>query len=124
VVIWTRLTLPEPPRSPVRVRWRLGRDRRLRDVVARGPVAADAARDWTVKVDVADLEPGTTYYDDFSARDARSPVGRTKTAPALVDGIGIVVVSCSSYWSGWWNAYDRIAERDDVDVVVHCGDHI
>jgi len=48
VVIWTRLTLPEPPRSPVQVRRRLGRDRRLRDVVARGTVAADAARDWTV----------------------------------------------------------------------------
>ena len=58
------------------------------------------------------------------AEDARSPVGRTKTAPDLADGIGIAVVSCSSYWSGWWNAYDRIAGRDDVDVVVHCGDHI
>jgi alkaline phosphatase D len=127
VVIWTRLTLPDPPRSPVRVRWRVGRDRRLRDVVARGTVTADAARDWTVKVDVGDLEPGTTYYYDFTARDphdSRSPVGRTKTAPALADGIGIAVVACSSYWSGWWNAYDRIAERDDVDLVVHCGDHI
>ena len=124
VVIWTRLTLPQPPASPVPVRWRMARDRKLSDVVARGTVAADAARDWTVKVDVDDLEPGTTYYYDFTADDWGSPVGRTKTAPALADGIGIAVVSCASYWSGWWNAYDRIAERDDVDVVVHCGDHI
>lgn len=124
VVIWTRLTLPEPPRSAVRVRWRVGRDRALRDVVARGTVAAVADRDWTVKVDVGELEPGTTYYYDFAAYDSRSPVGRTRTAPAIDDGIGIAVVSCASYWSGWWNAYDRIAERDDVDLVVHCGDHI
>ena len=124
VVIWTRLTLPEPPRSPVPVRWRVARDRKLKDVVADGTVDANADRDWTVKVDVEDLEPGTTYYYDFTAQDWGSPVGRTKTAPALADGIGIAVVSCASYWSGWWNAYDRIAERDDVDVVVHCGDHI
>jgi len=124
VVIWTRLTLPEPPRSAVRVRWRMARDRELRDVVADGTVAADASRDWTVKVDVGDLEPGTTYHYGFTAQDWSSPVGRTRTARPLDDGIGIAVVSCSSYWSGWWNAYDRIAERDDVDLVVHCGDHV
>jgi alkaline phosphatase D len=124
VVIWTRVTLPDPPGAPVRVRWRVARDRALHDIVARGAVAAVEARDWTVKVDVDDLEPGTTYYYDFTVRGWRSPVGRTRTAPALDDGIGIAVVACSSYWSGWWNAYDRVAERDDVDLVVHCGDHV
>jgi alkaline phosphatase D len=124
VVVWTRLTLPEAPRGRVRVRWRVARDRHLRDVVGRGTVATDAGRDWTVKVDVGGLDPGTTYYYGFAARGRTSPVGRTKTAPDVADGIGMAVVSCASYWSGWWNAYDRIAERDDVDVVLHCGDHV
>jgi len=124
VVVWTRLTLPEQPSPRVRVHWRMARDPGLRHVVARGTVATDASRDWTVKVDVTGLDPGTTYYYGFAARGRSSPIGRTKTAPALAEGIGMAVVSCASYWSGWWNAYDRIAERDDIDVVLHCGDHV
>ena len=77
-----------------------------------------------MKVGVDGLDPGTTYHYGFTTGGWSSPTGRTRTAPALDDGIGLAVVSCSSVWSGWWNAYDRIAARDDVDLVVHCGDHI
>jgi len=124
VVVWTRLTWPEPPGDKVDVDWRVALDEDLRDPIAHGTVATHAHRDWTVKVDVDGLEPGTTYHYGFATGGWSSPTGRTRTAPALDDGIGLAVVSCSSYWSGWWNAYDRIAARDDVDLVVHCGDHI
>lgn len=124
VVIWTRLTLPRPPRRPVTVRWRVALDAEMRHVVQRGWVRTDAERDWTVKVDVGRLRPGRRYFYDFATDGRYSPVGRTRTAPPLSEGVGVAVVSCSSYWSGHWNAYDRIAERDDVDLVVHCGDHI
>jgi alkaline phosphatase D len=124
VVIWSRLTLPDPRRSSMRVRWRMALDPEMRHVVAAGGVRTGADRDWTVKVDVGRLQPGQTYYYDFATEGRYSPVGRTRTAPRLADGIGVGVVSCSSYWSGHWNAYDRLAERDDIDLVVHCGDHI
>lgn len=124
VVIWTRLTLPDPRRSSMRVRWRMAVDPEMRHVVARGAIRTSAERDWTVKVDVGRLRPGRTYYYDFATDGRYSPMGRTSTAPPLADGLGVAVVSCSSYWSGHWNAYDRIAQRDDIDLVVHCGDHI
>lgn len=124
VIIWTRLTFPGTRALPAAVRWRVARDPEMRHVVARGTVHTGANRDWTVKVDVGGLEPGRTYHYDFASFGRYSPVGRTRTAPRLTDGIGVALVSCSSYWSGHWNAYARIAERDDVDLVVHAGDHI
>ena len=124
VVIWTRITYPQRGNDLVPVDWRVARDPGLRDVVRSGAVRTGLARDWTVKVDVTGLAPGTTYYYDFTVGGRRSPVGRTKTAPPLASGINLAVVSCTSFWSGWWNAYDRIAGRPDVDLVVHCGDHI
>ena len=125
VVIWTRLTAPTWSAPHATVQWRVATDPRMRHVVRRGVVQTAAERDWTVKVDVAGLRPGRRYHYDFSFAGNRSPVGRTRTAPSLHrEGIGVAVVACSSYWSGYWNAYARIAERDDVDLVVHCGDHV
>ena len=34
------------------------------------------------------------------------------------------MVSCSSIYSGYFNAYGRIAERTDVDALVHLGDYL
>ena len=126
VILWTRLTIPEPERVPsVRVQWRVATDRAMRHVVERGSVRTDASRDWTVKVDPSGLRPATTYFYDFRALGVRSKVGRTRTAPAgAADRLRMAVVACSSYWSGHFNAYARLAERDDLDLVVHCGDHV
>lgn len=123
VVIWTRLTLPDPPASAT-VRWRVSTVAGFRDVVAQGSVVTGPERDWTVKVDVAGLDPGTTYFYDFAYEGLYSNRGRMRTVPALAQGLDVAVVSCSSYWSGYWNAYQRLAQRDELDLVVHCGDHI
>ena len=34
------------------------------------------------------------------------------------------MVSCAKYNAGFFNAYARIAERDDLDFVLHLGDYI
>ena len=36
----------------------------------------------------------------------------------------IAVVSCAKFNSGFFNGYARIAERDDLDFVLHLGDYI
>ena len=54
----------------------------LADVVASGTAAADAARDFTVKVDAGNLKPGRTYFYAFDAGGEQSAIGRTKTLPA------------------------------------------
>src|SRR5690606_15645783 len=79
---------------------------------------------FTVKVDVDGLTPGRQYYYVFHAFGATSPVGRTKTLPReSVDSLKFAVVSCSNWQHGYFNAYDRIAEKE-LDAVLHLGDYI
>jgi alkaline phosphatase D len=102
----------------------VGRDPELRSVVASGTAEATAEVDFTVKVDVRGLEPATTYHYRFEADGARSPVGRTRTAPeGSTESLRFGVVSCACWSHGYFNAYGHLAEQD-VDLVVHLGDYI
>ena len=122
MVIWTRVTFGA--REPVSVGWRVGLAPELDEVVAEGEAEAAAETDFTVKVDVRDLEPSTTYFYRFEAHGRRSPVGRTRTAPVgATDGIRLGLVSCACWPHGFFNAYGHLAEQD-VDLVVHVGDYI
>jgi alkaline phosphatase D len=124
VILWTRLTYEEPPEQ-ASVDYEVGTDPALSSVVTSGTAQTGPGRDWTVKVDATGLDPGTTYYYRFSTGDATSIVGRTRTAPAGgVSELRFGVVSCSSYWSGYFNAYGRLADRNSLDLIIHCGDHI
>jgi alkaline phosphatase D len=124
VILWTRVT-PRRPDDEVEGRWRVARDPAMRHEVARGAFATDISRDFTVKIDVADLAPGSVYYYRFETRGVRSPVGRTKTLPrGRTDSLRLAFVSCSNYPYGYFNAYARIAERADLDLVLHLGDYL
>ncbi|MEA2622981.1 MAG: alkaline phosphatase [Chloroflexota bacterium] len=125
VVIWTRLTVEPPDSPPIPVAWLMARDSDLRDVVASGVGEASAAADHTVKVDVAGLEAGTRYWYRFEAQGERSQLGRTKTLPgAPLESVRFAQCSCSKFNAGFLNAYARIADRDDLDFVLHLGDYI
>ena len=123
VILWTRIT---PAGSgTVMVDFVVASDPQMKMVVTNGRVSTDASRDYTVKVDAGGLRANTTYYYRFSAANSQSPIGRTKTLP--VDDTGrlrLAVVSCASLAHGYFNAYRRIAERADLDLVVHLGDYI
>ena len=94
-------------------------------VVSRGETQTGAARDFTVKVDVTGLEPGTTYYYRFESLGARSAIGRTRTLPREgVSRLRLGVVSCSNLPQGYFNAYACLAKRADLDAVLHLGDYI
>jgi alkaline phosphatase D len=124
VVLWTRVSPPEGVAS-VAVDFVVARDPGLTDVVRSGRVTATPARDFTVKPDVKGLQPGTTYYYGFAALGSLSPVGRTRTLPVgAVDRLRMAVVSCSNHAAGYFNAYARIAERADLDLVLHLGDYL
>lgn len=129
VLLWTRVTPPEDhDGSPIEVVWRVYRDVELADEVRSGRLTTDASRDWTVKVDANQLEPFTYWFYRFEALGSTSLTGRTKTAPAPgqagVDRLRIGVASCSNYTGGFFNAYARMAERNDLDVVLHLGDYL
>jgi alkaline phosphatase D len=108
----------------VAVDWTVAADPDLRSVVASGSALASPEGDHTVHVEAGGLEPGTVYWYGFAAGRARSPVGRTRTAPSgPVARLRIGVVCCAHWTAGFFNAYGRLAERD-VDLIVHLGDYL
>jgi alkaline phosphatase D len=131
VVIWTRVT-PSPDATPgsgkgapTTVQWAV-RDAAGR-VVRRGSVRTDTSRDHTVKVDVRGLAPDSAYAYGFTVGTAASPVGTTRTAPlpgAANDRLRFGMVSCSNYTGGYFSAYRHLADRDDLDFVLHLGDYL
>lgn len=133
VIIWTRVTpsADAVPGSgvgqPVSVTWQVAADPDFVTVVRFGTVAAGPDADHTVKVDVGGLRPDTAYFYRFTALGRTSPVGRTRTAPANdadVARLRFGVVSCSNWEAGYFASYRHLAERDDLDAVLHLGDYI
>ncbi len=124
VIIWTRVT-PDIIGGEVEVEWQMAEDVNMKSIVASGLQSTSPDRDYTLKVDVTGLEAGQTYYYTFKYEGKYSQIGKTKTVPVgSVDQLRFGVVSCSNYQAGYFNAYERIAERNDLDAVIHLGDYI
>ncbi|MEM9258513.1 MAG: alkaline phosphatase D family protein, partial [Bacteroidota bacterium] len=126
VIIWTRVTPEEISTEPIPVAWRVATDVELENVVASGEFITSSDRDYTVKIDVTGLEAGSTYYYGFSALSANSLTGKTKTTPtaSATEHLRFGVVSCSNYQAGYFNAYGQLAQRNDLDAIIHLGDYI
>lgn len=121
VIIWTRVTTTDTVEN---VTWRVATDTAMNNVIDSGTMVTTNAIDFTVKVDVTGLLPNTFYYYEFESDGLLSVIGRTKTAPiGDVDSLRFAVVSCASYAHGYFNAYDRITDRNDVSAVLHLGDY-
>ncbi len=123
VIIWTRVTPEED--SSTEVSWKVAKDIDMNQIVQEGKLQTDRDMDFTVKVDVVDLEPGTIYYYQFEALGQKSLVGRTKTtATAKIEVLQLAFASCSNYEWGFFNNYKFIAEDENLDAVIHLGDYI
>ena len=124
VIIWTRITPDNPVAGPVEVQWEVSTDETFADVTASGKFTTNAARDWTVKVDVTDLEDGEAYYYRFKVGGETSPIGKMRTLPdTTIDNARFAVVSCANWEHGFFNAYDHIARQDHFDAFIHLGDY-
>ncbi|MCO5249288.1 MAG: alkaline phosphatase D family protein [Chitinophagales bacterium] len=123
VIIWTRITTDAPSADVI---WRMATDSLFRNVVDTGVFHTDASRDFTVKVDVVDLEPDTWYFYEFEDGEGHlSQRGRTKTIPVEnVNNFRAAVVACASYPHGFFNVYNDISKRNDINAVIHLGDYI
>lgn len=140
VVLWTRVTPTEPTTRALvaNVHYSVSEEaiRSLAagtpaegSLVRQMPLATSANRDFTVKVDLQDLDADTVYFFCFSVAGPNglqfSPVGKTRTMPASGgEKMSLAVVSCSNWPFGFFNVYKAISERDDVDAVIHLGDYI
>lgn len=125
VMIWTKVTPPAGNINNVEVYWQVATDTAFQNVVNFGKINTTDTQDFTVKVDVCGLQPNTYYYYVFKALNKNSIIGRTKTAP--FHNIGgqakYAIASCSNYEHGFFNAYQSMAERNDLDAVIHLGDY-
>lgn len=123
VIIWTRVT-PEDSTAKLPVKWEISESPQFESTLRSDTLSASAAKDFTVKVDVDGLRAGQVYFYRFSALGKTSVIGRTKTLPQNPDSVKLAVVSCANWEWGYFNAYDKIAKRTDVDAIVHLGDYI
>ncbi|MGW5366019.1 alkaline phosphatase D family protein [Actinopolymorpha pittospori] len=132
VVLWTRVA-PKPldmfggmPWQDVSVEWEVATDERFRRVVRRGRATARPEYTHSVHVDARGLQPGHEYFYRFRTGAEISPIGRTKTAPApgqRVDRLNFAFASCQAWHSGFYTAYQHMAD-EDIDLVVFLGDYI
>ncbi len=89
IVLWTRLA-PEPltgnggmPGVNVPVQWQLATDPNMRNVVLRGTAMATPELAHSIRVVLSGLKSAQWYWYQFKVGNEVSPIGRTRTAPAL-----------------------------------------
>lgn len=130
-VLWTRLAL-DPlngggmPDEAIDVRWQVAEDETMRRPVRQGVAAADPRLGHSVHVEVEGLDADRWYWYRFAAGDEESAVGRARTAPApnaMPDRLRFAFASCQHYESGYYTAYEHMAD-ENPDLIVHLGDYI
>lgn len=131
VVLWTRLA-PDPldgggmPTDLVEVGFEVAEDEHFRKIAQTGTAIARPELGHAVHVELTGLKPARHYWYRFFAGDAVSPVGRTKTAPAVdakVERLYFGSCGCSHFEAGYFTAYRHMAE-EAFDFIYHCGDYI
>ncbi|MBC8111618.1 MAG: alkaline phosphatase D family protein, partial [Verrucomicrobia bacterium] len=125
VIIWTRVT-PDQDQT-ISVTYTVATDVAFNNIVSSGTVTTDLNKDYTVKVDVSGLQANTVYYYSFFALGRRSMIGKTRTATtgnSLNEVLKFAVVSCANYEGGFFSAFSRIADRKDLNAVIHLGDYL
>ncbi|HEX9397739.1 MAG TPA: alkaline phosphatase D family protein [Burkholderiales bacterium] len=125
IVLWTRL-LGALGDATVPVGWEIADDESMRTIVSSGTMAAEPAWAHSVHVEVDGLQPDRWYWYRFSARAARSAVGRTRTSPAAharAQRLRFAFASCQQYEQGYFGAYRHVV-ADQPDLVAFLGDYI
>ena len=131
VIIWTRVTPEDESADDVPVTWYVTDHSSSldSDPIKSGVTFAKRNNDWCVKVEAGDLEADHSYAYFFQVETTsgtvQSEAGRTRTTPASgAREIKFAIVSCSNYPFGLFNAYGSLAERDDLDAIIHLGDYL
>jgi len=134
VVLWTRLA-PAPlnndgfggmPDASYTVDWEMADDETFGSVVQSGTTTTNRALGYSVHVEPKGLEPARVYFYRFKTSGYISPVGRTRTTPALgaaVNQLKYAMASCQHWEEGWYHAHRAIA-ADNPDLVLFLGDYM
>jgi alkaline phosphatase D len=125
VILWTRVTPDDTLATTASGTWAIYRDLALTQQVQNGSFSTDQQRDFTVKLNIQNLSPGTYYYYQFETNGQKSIIGRTKTTDTgSVSNLRFAALSCTDIRTGYFTALGKIADRNDIDLVMHTGDYI
>jgi len=127
VILWTRVTPDQADGGGITVLCEVAEDPEFENVVLAENLVTGPERDYTVKFDAAGLLSEQHYWYRFSVGEQLSPVGRALTLPMpgqYAEHLRFAVCSCSSYPHGYFSVYRMIANRSDLDFVLHLGDYI
>ncbi len=122
VIIWSRYTTTNPS---VKIVWQLAKDADFKNLVRQGEVTTDTSRDYTLAVEIKDLEENLKlFYRFVNIEDkSTSPIGETLTFGNKTSEVKLAVASCANYAAGYFNVYEAMKDSD-ADVIVHLGDYI
>jgi alkaline phosphatase D len=130
--LWTRLALvplePDGGMEPASldVVLEVAEDDTFRTIAHKAKVRAVPELAHSVHADLAGLRPDRWYHYRFRCGDAESPVGRTRTAPAIdapVSRLRFAIGSCQHLEHGWYVAHRHLLD-EDLDLMVFLGDYI
>lgn len=119
VIIWTRYSGINN-----KIIWQLASDKKFKNKIREGEVTTDSTRDYTIAVEITELEPDQKLYYRFLniKEKSVSSTGETITLPENAPSIKLAVCSCSNYQAGLFNTYDAMA-KSDADIIIHLGDY-
>jgi len=127
-IIWTRATpLNENLQDDFifDIDYEIANDSQFSNVIRNGSVSTSKLVDFTIKIDIRDLDSETVYYYRFLSKDKKSEIGKAKTLPVgNVDMVKMAVFSCANYTNGYFNSYMEASKIEDLDVTIHVGDYI
>ncbi len=131
VIIWTRVTPEDPEAGDIPVTWYVTDHNSTPDGhnFKSGVVYAKKSSDWCVKAEITDLNADQSYTYFFQVKTTgdtvQSAAGRARTTPSSGDReITFAIVSCSNFPFGRFNAYQSLADRNDLDAIIHLGDYL
>ena len=125
VILWTKLELEEREQE-VSVEWEVWLDEAQTQSVRSGQLMTSIDSNYTVKIDVDQLEADQIYYYQFklTSQGTSSHLGRTRTLPLQSDQIRLAMTSCANYSVGYFHVYRHLSMQNNLHAVLHLGDYI
>jgi alkaline phosphatase D len=132
VILWTRLAMNPleidggMPQENFEVTWELASDERCKSIVQSGTAVAKPEMGYSLHVEAKGLPSDHVFWYRFRCGDAESPIGWTRTMPAIdtmPTQLRFAFASCQHYETGLYTAYQHMS-RDQLDLIVHLGDYI
>jgi alkaline phosphatase D len=125
VMLWTRVT-GNNGGKPANVQLQVSMQADFSTLIVNSTLSALPDWDYTLRNKVTGLAASTTYYYRFIVGGQTSPVGRTKTAPAVgtpLSQLKFAFITCQDWSVNHWAGMEELV-KEDLDFVVHMGDYI